>query len=85
MQSGVQPMQFRRVACVALTLLFAATLTTASADDTKLKDDAQSAGHAMGAAVRDVGQGARKVGKAVGKAAQEGGREFRRAIKGESR
>ncbi len=76
---------FKRVACTAIALLFATTLSVASAEDASLKDGAKRAGHAIGAAARDVGQGAKKAGKAVGKAAQEGGREFRRAVKGESR
>jgi hypothetical protein len=80
-----QPAPFRQVACAAFALLCVITGSAAYADDSNLKDGAKRAGHALGAVARDVGQGAKKVGKAVGDAAKEGGREFRQAVKGESR
>ena len=83
-QSSEQPALFGRAACAAIALLFAMTLSVASADDASLNDGAKRAGHAIGAAARDIGHGAKKVGKAVGNAAKEGGRELRRAFKGES-
>jgi hypothetical protein len=74
----------RRVAGLSLLILFTSILSPAHAEDTSLKADAKRAGHAIGAAMRDVGHGIKKAGKAIGTAAKEGAREFRRAIKGES-
>jgi len=53
--------------------------------DSSLKDDSRKAGRAAGGAVREVVQGVKKAGKEIGSAAKEGGKEFRRAVKGESR
>ena len=71
-----------------------AALSPASAEVQQLTTDAKRAGHAVGSAVREVGQGTKKIGKeigqgvkdagrAIGGAAREGGKEFRRAVKGE--
>lgn len=80
---------FSAVALVAAGLLAAPALSAET-----LREGARDAGRATGSAVRDVGQGAKKVGKeivegtkeagkAVGSAAREGGREFKKAVKGE--
>lgn len=69
-------------------------LSPAWAEEESLKQGAKRAGHAAGAVVHDIGQGAKqvgkeigqgakKVGKAVGEAASEGGKEFRKAVRGE--
>lgn len=74
----------RLLVCMCVSLIFSMSLPAASAEDTSLKDGAKRAGHAVGTTVREIGQGAKKAGKAVGGAAKEGGKEFVRAIKGES-
>jgi len=77
--------------CVAAVLLLAAAQT---ASPEGIKDDARSAGHAVGSAAREVKEGAKKAGKeighearkagqAVGAAAKEGAQEVKRAFKGE--
>jgi len=79
---------------VCAVVLGLAVLAPVSAEEQTLQDGAKRAGHAVGTAVHDIGQGAKKVGKeigegakeagkAIGGAAKEGGKEFRRAVKGE--
>ena len=85
----------RALALVALSLV----LTSAFAEDSKVKQDAKEAGKTVGTAARDAGHGAKKaskdVGKAVSTAARETGhafrdgakafgKEFNKAVKGES-
>ena len=76
-----------------LFLMLSVVTIPAGAEET-LRDDARKAGRAVGGAIHDVGQGAKKVGKeigqgakeagkAVGGAAAEGGRELKKAVKGE--
>jgi hypothetical protein len=83
----------RVFARVCVVVLVFAVLSPVSAEEQGLKDDAKRAGHAVGAAFHDIGQGAKKVGKeighgakeagkAIGGAAKEGGKEFKRAVKG---
>ena len=84
----------RAFACMCAAVLVFAGLSPASAEEQGLKDDAKRAGHTAGSVTREIGQGAKTAGKEVGQgfkdigkvisgAAKEGGREFRRAVKGE--
>jgi len=83
----------RTFARVCAAVLVLAALPPVSAEEQGLKDDAKRAGHTVGAAFHDIGQGAKEVskeigqsvkeaGKAIGGAAKEGSKEFRRAVKG---
>jgi hypothetical protein len=76
--------------------LILAGLSPASAEEQNLKGDAKRAGRTAGSVTREIGQGAKTAGKeighgfknigtTIGDAAKEGGREFRRAVTGESR
>ncbi len=78
--------------CTLLALLLPATDCTA---DDSLKQDAGNAGHAIGEAVHNIAQGAKKtgraighdavqVGHAIGSAAKEGAHQFRQAVDGKS-
>lgn len=76
--------------CALLVSAFLATLSLAVLAESNVKKEARKAGQAVGEVVHDVGQGAKKIGKTVGnaakegvEAAKEGGREFKRAVKGE--
>ena len=73
----------RASACVCAAALVFAALFPASAEEQRLKDGARRAGNAAGSVAHDIGHGAKKAGKAIGGAAKEGGKEFRRAVKGE--
>lgn len=66
------------------------------AEEGTLADGARNAGHAAGTAAHQIGQGTKKIGKTIGKeakkvgktighAAVEGGREFRRAVRGQAK
>lgn len=83
----------RAFARVCAAVLVIAALSPVFAEEQGLKDGAKRAGHTVGAAFHDIGQGAKKVGKeigqgtkeagkAIGAAAKEGGKEFKRAVKG---
>jgi hypothetical protein len=73
-----------------LWLLAMIAVPSARAEESGLKSGAREVGHATGSAVhevgqigKEIGQGAKKAGKTIGNAAREGGREFRRAVKGQ--
>lgn len=83
----------KSISLSALLVVVSVLPLPAAAEET-LRDGARNAGHAVGSAVHDVGQGAKKVGKdvvqgakqagkEVGGAAREGGRELKKAVKGE--
>lgn len=64
----------------AIAILFA-TLTSAYAEETSIKDDAKQAGKTVGSAVREVGQSAKKAGKEIGPAAKRAGKAISQAAK----
>ena len=77
--------------CIAAAFLLAAVQAVPAEG---IKDDARSAGHAVGSTARDVKHGAKKAGrdigheakkagKAVGGGAKEGAHEVKRTFKGE--
>ncbi len=71
-------------------LLVTMVLSPVQAEESSLKSGAREVGHATGSAVREaghigkeVGRNAKQAGKTIGSVFREGGREFRRAVKGE--
>ncbi|MBI3896950.1 MAG: hypothetical protein HY308_01480 [Gammaproteobacteria bacterium] len=80
-----------RAGVAALLML---TMISTRADEAEVTDDARAAGHAVGSAIHEVGHGAREVTRTIGHAARdtvktgvhavkEGGKELKRAVKGE--
>lgn len=85
MQSAKRKLLWRAAGSCLISVGFGlAALVPAQAEEGNLEQAAKSTGRVIGTAARDIGQGAKRVGKTVGNAAKEGGREFRKAIKGES-
>jgi hypothetical protein len=85
-------MKIRSVS-LALVCMGSVVAMPLQAEET-LRDGLRKAGRTTGEMIRDFGQGAKKAGKevvhgtkdagkAVGSAAAEGGREFKKAVKGD--
>lgn len=79
-----------------LSLAAALAASPLRAEDGTLAEGARNAGQAAGTAAHKIGQGTKKIGKTIGKeakkvgktighAAVEGGREFRRAVRGQGK
>lgn len=79
-----------RTAIPLAALLLTFVMSSVFAEEPTLKENAKEAGRAVGTGIREVGAGAKQVGVAVGErakevveAAKEGGKELKRAVKGE--
>lgn len=78
----------------SIFLLITAIYPLPVSAEEEIKEGAKKTGKAIGSAIREIGQSAKKIGKkighgakdtgkAIGSTAKEGGKELKKAVKGE--